>query len=68
MEIIPPGTKCKIANHDAIINTVAIQANNLVKYEIVYWDGNTRKTELVFAHELDEQDYPKTRIGFVGDV
>jgi len=66
IHIIPPNTTVKILDDiDGIINEVLIKPNQLVSYNVSWWDGRTRKSEWLYEHELHYDVPPeRTIIGF----
>jgi hypothetical protein len=49
---------------DAKISAILIRGDH-VKYEIVFWDGATRKTEWVEPNEICGKATAKARIGWL---
>ena len=51
---------------EAAVSEVRIGTDDVVLYEVVYWDGSKRVREVVAARELTAvADTKQTRIGFI---
>jgi uncharacterized protein YodC (DUF2158 family) len=65
ISIIPVGTKVKL--HEDIfgtINRVIIAYDNSVFYEICWWNGRTRITEVFHSTEIEKTEEVRVKIGF----
>lgn len=65
IEAIPVGALVTIG--DGIIGSVTaicVRNNNLVSYEVCWWNGRTRECKWLEAFEVQPDTTNKTRIGF----
>ncbi len=65
--IIKPGQQVRIGDGfiDAVVNQVSIEANNKIQYQVIWWEGNTRKIEWVSEFELNvSREIGITSVGF----
>lgn len=63
--ISPAGTKVKL--HDdifGVINKVIVTYENNVFYEISWWNGRSKNTEVFHSTEVEETEDVRTKIGF----
>lgn len=64
------GTKVEVGPEaDAIqghISAVTIRRGDVVQYEVVFWDGKSRRSEWLFSTEVRiKSSEPQMKIGFV---
>lgn len=53
MDVFAPGSKVKIEGaDDAVITAVSISAGGFVRYEVVWWNGNSRSTAWLESFEV----------------
>ena len=66
MNVIAPGSKVTMSGDvQGVVTQANICGGNHVRYEVVWWDGNTRHCCWVECHEVTAAgDTPSVRIGF----
>jgi sugar lactone lactonase YvrE len=67
LEVYRPGSEVRIGKDiSAIVNAVCISANGRVTYEVVWWDGRTRKSDWLASCEVEQSSEKSDRksIGF----
>ena len=63
---IKPGATVKIGGRDGLVSALSIAMNkSTARYEVVWWDGATRKSEWVDECELSDTT-ERIQIGFGG--
>ncbi len=71
LQVTPIGTPVRFGGNDGdripgVVNAICVREGDHVTYEVVYWDGRTRKCEWMERRELivEEKVAKVVRIGF----
>lgn len=67
IEVFQVGSPVIIGEHiEARVLAISIYEHNRVSYQVVWWDGNTRKTDWLESFEVQPHkgEITKLRIGF----
>lgn len=64
INVIPIGSLVQLGTVEASVRAITINAGDAVQYQVSWWNGATRVSELVDADEIAEFHGELRRIGF----